>query len=87
MLIWVDAQLPPVLAMLLRSLGAAASHVDELELLAAEDLQIFRRAREANAVVATKDSDFVVLQERLGPPPQILWVPAAICATALSSIS
>lgn len=31
-------------------------------------------AREANVVVLTKDADFVLLQERLGPPPAIVWV-------------
>ena len=31
-------------------------------------------AREAGAVVMTKDSDFVLLLEELGPPPQVLWL-------------
>ena len=30
--------------------------------------------REAGAVVLTKDTDFSLLLERLGPPPQVLWV-------------
>jgi predicted nuclease of predicted toxin-antitoxin system len=72
--IWVDAQLPPALASLLRSLGTAATHVEELGLLMSEDPEIFRRARDAQAVVATKDADFLVLLERFGPPPQVLWV-------------
>lgn len=40
----------------------------------AKDLQIFWAARERKAVVMTKDTDFLVLLDRYGPPPQILWV-------------
>ncbi len=40
----------------------------------AEDLVIFMAARDAGAVVITKDTDFVLLQQRLGPPPQIVWL-------------
>lgn len=40
----------------------------------AEDLAIFTAAREANAVVMTKDSDFVDLVGRFGAPPQIVWL-------------
>ena len=35
---------------------------------------IFHAARDANAVVMTKDSDFVRMLEVEGPPPQVLWV-------------
>jgi predicted nuclease of predicted toxin-antitoxin system len=35
---------------------------------------IFDAARDADAVVLTKDQDFVDLVERLGPPPRVLWV-------------
>jgi predicted nuclease of predicted toxin-antitoxin system len=30
--------------------------------------------RAAGAAVTTKDADFVALQERLGAPPQIIWL-------------
>lgn len=40
----------------------------------AKDPAIFQAARDANVVVLTKDADFVLLQERLGAPPSILWV-------------
>ena len=38
------------------------------------DEEIFLPAREEQAVVMTKDADFVTLLERHGPPPQIIWV-------------
>ena len=31
-------------------------------------------ARAAGVVVVTKDLDFVEMVERLGPPPQVLWL-------------
>lgn len=40
----------------------------------AEDEKIFRAAKAADVVVMTKNSDFVLLLDQLGPPPQILWV-------------
>lgn len=45
-----------------------------LGMVHANDPQIFRAAREANVVVLTKDRDFVLLQERFGAPPVLLWV-------------
>jgi predicted nuclease of predicted toxin-antitoxin system len=72
---WIDAQLSPALARWLTSqFGVAAVSMRDLGLLVAEDPAIFQAAREAGAVVVTKDRDFVDLVERLGSPPQILWV-------------
>lgn len=51
-----------------------AKPVRELGLREAKDRDIFFAARDANAVVLTKDSDFVHLLKQLGPPPQILWL-------------
>ena len=39
-----------------------------------KDREIFLAAREADAVVLTKDGDFVLLLEQLGPPPRVLWL-------------
>ncbi|MGA8809484.1 MAG: DUF5615 family PIN-like protein [Thermoanaerobaculia bacterium] len=40
----------------------------------ASDPLIFEAARTAHAIVLTKDADFILLLDRLGPPPQVLWV-------------
>jgi len=73
--VWVDAQLPPALAPWLReNFGANASSVRELGLRDAEDVQIFRAAKQCGAILVSKDSDFVDLVQRFGPPPQLLWV-------------
>ena len=75
LLIWVDAQLPPVLARWIEDPEhVQAVHVSEIGLLSAEDPEIFERARSAGAIVMTKDEDFVQLQERRGVPPQLVWV-------------
>ena len=75
MIVWIDAQLPPSIAGWLRStLGVDAYAVRDLGLRDASDRQIFDAACKAGAVVMTKDSDFVHLQETLGHPPQILWL-------------
>ena len=74
-MIWVDAQLSPDLAPWLKeSFDIEAKAVREIGLRNADDREIFESARAENAWVMTKDSDFVVLLDELGPPPQILWV-------------
>jgi predicted nuclease of predicted toxin-antitoxin system len=75
LLIWVDAQLPPVLSRWIEEPQTIrAVHVSEVGLLAAEDPEIYEKARSAGAVVLTKDEDFVQLQERRGAPPQVVWL-------------
>lgn len=75
MIIWIDAQLSPALASWIPTNFGIESHpVRELGLLGAKDRQIFQAARDAEAVVMTKDSDFLMLLDRLGSPPQILWI-------------
>jgi predicted nuclease of predicted toxin-antitoxin system len=75
MTIWIDAQLSPAIADFLESeLGLNAIALRNLGLRDAKDEHIFIEAREANAVVMTKDQDFCNPLERLGPPPRIIWI-------------
>lgn len=75
MKIWIDAQLPPTLAnWLTDSFDLESTALRDLELRDAQDIEIFEAARAENAVIMTKDSDFVDLVCRLGAPPQILWL-------------
>lgn len=74
-MIWIDAQLSPDLAPWLKeSFGLDAKAVRDVGLLNADDREIYQSARKANALVMTKDVDFVVLLDELGSPPQILWI-------------
>jgi predicted nuclease of predicted toxin-antitoxin system len=77
MTIWVDAQLSPALATWIREHAKVeAVALKELGLRDARDPEIFKQAREARAVVMTKDKDFVDLLYRHGPPPQVIWITA-----------
>jgi predicted nuclease of predicted toxin-antitoxin system len=45
-----------------------------------EDEEIFLAARAAGAAVLTSDRDSVSLIERLGPPPQVIWLRCGNCS-------
>ena len=75
MTIWIDAQFSPAIAVWIESnFNAKAFALRDLGLRDAEDKEIFLAARKANAVVMTKDSDFVSLLDRLDSPPKIIWL-------------
>jgi len=58
----------------MKQFGVDAVSLRYLGFVRALDPDIFSAARNAGAVVMTKDADFVILLERFGPPPQVLWV-------------
>ena len=69
MILWLDAQLSPKLVpMLKKEFGLEAGHVKDLGLLRSKDSVIFEEARQAGAVLVTKDRDFVLLVELSGVP-------------------
>lgn len=75
MIIWIDAQFSPAIATWLsNNFPIQAIALRDLQLRDARDKEIFQSARLENAVLMTKDSDFVLLLERMGPPPQVIWV-------------
>ena len=75
MILWVDAQLSPSLApWITQQFGIDAASARYLGLVDASDKEIYEAARQADAIVLTKDVDFVALLQRLGPPPSVLWV-------------
>lgn len=75
MKIWIDAQLSPAIAVWIKqNFAVNAVAVRDLGLRDAEDYEIFLAAKKANAIVMTKDSDFLFLLDRFGVPPQIIWL-------------
>ncbi len=54
--------------------GLETAALRDLSLRDAQDIEIFAAARAENAVIMTKDSDFINLVCRLETPPQILWL-------------
>ena len=74
-MIWLDAHLSPALApWIVRTFSLSAEHIRDLGLRDAEDEVIFQAARKQDAIIVTKDSDFVELVTRLGPPPKVIWL-------------
>ena len=72
---WIDAQLSPALApWITNAFAVEAFSIQRLGLRDASDESIFFAARSEKAIVMTKDQDFVQLLERLGPPPQVVWI-------------
>ena len=80
MRLWLDAQLPPLLAGWINAQGwgIQAVAVRDLGLREASDPAIFQAAREA----MTKDRDFIGLLDEQGPPPQVLWLRLGNCSNA-----
>lgn len=65
---------PAVAAWIEEGHAVRAVAVRALGLRDATDHEIFLAARRESAVVMTKDSDFLYLLERFGPPPQVIWM-------------
>lgn len=75
MTFWIDAQLSPAIAgWISQNFPVDAVAVRDIGLRDAEDEAIFAAAKNAGVVVMTKDSDFLDLLDRHGPPPQVLWL-------------
>ena len=75
MKIIIDAQLSPHLAgWIYQTFQIESYSVAFLGLRDAADTAIFNYARHENAIVMTKDEDFVQLYYKLGVPPQIIWI-------------
>ena len=75
MTIWIDAHLSPAIApWIFRTFNISAFALRDLGLRDAEDPEIFEAGKAKKIIFMTKDSDFVDLVERLGSPPQIIWL-------------
>jgi predicted nuclease of predicted toxin-antitoxin system len=74
--IWIDAQLSPALAAWINRnyKEIEAKSVRAVGLRDAGDEKIYQAARKAQVIVMTKDSDFLNLLDRIGPPPKVIWV-------------
>lgn len=71
----IDAQLPPLLALRLRELGHESIHTLDLEKgNRTSDKTISFLAEECNAVVVSKDRDFLDSHLLHGTPPRLLMV-------------
>lgn len=76
MILWIDAHLSPSLAAWINRTYPAiqAKSLSSMNLQRADDRTIFEAARKANAVIMSKDADFLKLVDQYGTPPQLLWI-------------
>jgi predicted nuclease of predicted toxin-antitoxin system len=81
--IWLDSHLSPSLATWIgEEFSEPCVQVRELGLARAPDREIFTAARLEARVFITKDSDFVELVSRLGPPPGIILLTCGNTSTS-----
>ena len=74
-MIILDVHIPPSLALWITSNFQLECYpATYLNLREAEDNEIFSIARDRNAIVITKDDDFVSLLTRYGSPPKVIWL-------------
>jgi predicted nuclease of predicted toxin-antitoxin system len=78
-----DANLAPRLGASLRDLFPGSAHVEDVGLLAADDLSIWKHARDNEFTIVSKDSDFHRMSFVLGAPPRVIWLRIGNCATAV----
>ncbi len=77
----VDAQLPPALARWIAKQGHQATHVFDLGFHTADDPEIWERARNENAVIISKDEDFVDRWLLSNEPVPFVWVRKGNCSS------
>ncbi len=65
---------PAIAIWITSTFGITALALRDLGLRDAEDPEIFEAAKAQGVIFMTKDSDFVDLVNRLGSPPQIIWL-------------
>jgi predicted nuclease of predicted toxin-antitoxin system len=70
----VDAPLPPALARWLASRGHPTEHVSERNLAAAKDRAVWDYALSTDAVIITKEEDFVLRRALVRRGPPIVWI-------------
>ncbi len=76
MKLWLDAHLSPAIALWLNEEFPEhnVTPLRDIGLRDADDTEIFLKARTEEAIVITKDSDFITLVEYFGAPPQVIWL-------------
>ena len=73
MIIWINAQILPLIdSWIKQNYNINAIPVRDLGLLYAKDDEIYFEAKKRNAIILTKDYDFLDLVTRYGSPPQII---------------
>lgn len=70
----IDAQLPPALARWIENQGYVAEHVHDFAGERATDRFLWRYAANVDAVIITKDEDFVLLHSIEPEGAAVVWI-------------
>ena len=70
----VDDQLPVALARWIAAQGVAAVHVSDVGLTGTPDRDIWSWASQMQAVIVSKDEDFVYLRQVEPSGPRLVWL-------------
>lgn len=72
---WLDAHLSDKIAKFIeREFGFECRHIRTLGGRSLPDSEIFWKLRQDGNILLTKDSDFLEILLRFGPPPKIIWL-------------
>ena len=78
----IDNQLPLELAVFLRQRGHECTHVRDVGLDEASDLEVWTRACDEGSIVVSKDEDLTALANRPGDTGRLIWVRLGNCRNA-----
>jgi len=73
-MIIVDNNLSSKIPLKLQSIFPSMIHVIDLGLEASSDAVIWQKAKDAEAAILTKDTDFYHLLNNYGFPPKVIWL-------------
>ena len=70
----IDAQLPVGLARILQHKGHESQHVTDLQMMESSDHEIWQWAKDNDAIIVSKDEDFVFLYSKDSEPASLIWI-------------
>ncbi|HEX6861067.1 MAG TPA: DUF5615 family PIN-like protein [Caulobacteraceae bacterium] len=75
----LDQHLPASMIAVLQELGHEALHVKHLQMMQASDVEIWQRAKVLEAVMVTKDVDFITLAASDPAGPKVVRIRLGNC--------
>lgn len=76
-----DENLSPPLVAQLADAYPGSAHVDQLGLGRADDIEVWKRAKNDGYCIVSKDSDYYNLSVLYGQPPKVIWLRLGNCTT------
>jgi predicted nuclease of predicted toxin-antitoxin system len=76
-----DENLSPAIVAQLADIYPGSAHVHDIGLGAADDLSVWKRAKDEGYCIVSKDSDYYDLSVLHGHPPKVIWLRLGNCST------